>query len=232
MKLLTQTNHCPTNQPTNTFLFRTRNYSFPSLTSGSCVLYSALVPLPFSCYSPLPLPPPSPCNMSNYTLESFTVETSDGVKLRTRLFKPAEGAATKDDSLVIVLVHPYSILGGSQGLLKGIASALADNGYRAVTFDMRGVGRSTGRPSLTGFAEVKDVIGVCKWVCEHLSLQRILLVGSSAGTIFFFLSFFFVSFFALPYFDCMSDTCSWVCMSQICEINHSFLFAYTNLFNY
>lgn len=126
--------------------------------------------------------------MSNYTVESFTVEcSSDGVKLHTRVFKPAsaaegEGEEAKDgNNLGIVLVHPYSVLGGSQGLLKGIASGLALHGYTAVTFDMRGVGRSTGRPSLTGFAEVKDVVAVCNWVSHSLSLPRVLLVGSSAG---------------------------------------------------
>ena len=62
--------------------------------------------------------------MSNFTLESSTVETDDGVKLRTRVFKP--GGEIKDNNLVIVLVHPYSILGGCQGLLKGIASGLAE----------------------------------------------------------------------------------------------------------
>ncbi|KAK4779583.1 hypothetical protein SAY87_015689 [Trapa incisa] len=43
--------------------------------------------------------------------------------------------------------------------------------------------RSTGRASITGFAEVKDVVSVCKWVCSNadLSVGRILLVGSSAG---------------------------------------------------
>ncbi|MED6120592.1 hypothetical protein PIB30_022251 [Stylosanthes scabra] len=115
--------------------------------------------------------------MSNYTVESFMVDSTDGVKLRTRLFKPSEQQGT----MAIVLVHPYSVLGGSQGLLKGIASALADNGYVAVTFDMRGVGRSTGRASLTGFSEVNDVVSVSNWVSNHLSLHRILLVGSSAG---------------------------------------------------
>lgn len=119
--------------------------------------------------------------MSNCTSEFCTVDSSDGVKLNTRIFKPKDEIR---DSLVIVLVHPYSILGGCQGLLKGIASGLAGKGYRAVTFDMRGVGRSTGKASLTGFSEVKDVIAVCKWVCENLSSERILLVGSSAGIIF------------------------------------------------
>ncbi|XP_054805976.1 uncharacterized protein LOC129308692 [Prosopis cineraria] len=116
--------------------------------------------------------------MSNCTVESSMVEAIDGVKLKTRLFKPT--GEIKHD-LVIVLVHPYSVLGGCQGLLKGIASGLAEKGFRAVTFDMRGVGSSTGRPSLTGFSEIKDVIGVCKWVCENLSVDKILLVGSSAG---------------------------------------------------
>ncbi|KAM1114871.1 hypothetical protein EV2_005773 [Malus domestica] len=107
--------------------------------------------------------------MPNCTVESCTVETSDGVKLSTRLFKPREEEDIKEGSPVVVLVHPYSVLGGCQGLLRGIAAGLADRGYKALTFDMRGVGRSTGRASLTGFAEIKDVISVCKWVCENLS---------------------------------------------------------------
>ncbi|KAA8549596.1 hypothetical protein F0562_001386 [Nyssa sinensis] len=115
---------------------------------------------------------------SNFTVESCPVETSDGIKLHTRIFKSKEEIK---DNLVIVLVHPYSVLGGCQGLLKGIASGLASEGYRAVTFDMRGAGKSTGRASLTGFQEIKDVVAVCKWVCENLSADRILLVGSSAG---------------------------------------------------
>ncbi|KAF8395908.1 hypothetical protein HHK36_019863 [Tetracentron sinense] len=68
-----------------------------------------------------------------------------------------------------------------QGLLKGIAVGLAERGHKAVTFDMRGVGRSTGWPSLTGSSEIRDVVAVCKWVCENMSTHRILLVGSSAG---------------------------------------------------
>ncbi|XP_021675527.1 uncharacterized protein LOC110661248 [Hevea brasiliensis] len=117
--------------------------------------------------------------MSSYSIESTTVETNDGVKLLTRLFKPIEDEIK--DKLVIVLVHQYSVLGGCQALLKGMAIGLAQKGYRAVTFDMRGAGSSTGRPSLTGFSEIKDVIAVCKWVCENLSTDKILLVGSSAG---------------------------------------------------
>ncbi|TQE00626.1 hypothetical protein C1H46_013753 [Malus baccata] len=85
-------------------------------------------------------------------VESYTFETNDGVKLSTRLFKPREEKDIKEGSLVVVLVHLYSIHGVCQGLLRGIAAGLADRGYKALIFDMRGVKRSTGRTSLTGFA--------------------------------------------------------------------------------
>lgn len=114
--------------------------------------------------------------------ESVTIEGSDGINLRSRIFKPNKDI--KDDDLGIVLVHPYSVLGGCQSLLRGMATGLANAGYLAVTFDMRGVGRSTGSKSISGFSEVRDVVSVCKWVCENLSVHRILLVGSSAGIIF------------------------------------------------
>ncbi|CAF2368790.1 unnamed protein product [Brassica napus] len=45
----------------------------------------------------------------------------------------------------------------------------------------RGAGKSTGRATLTGFAEVKDVIAVCRWLVQEFEVDRILLVGSSAG---------------------------------------------------
>ncbi|CAK9148472.1 unnamed protein product [Ilex paraguariensis] len=116
--------------------------------------------------------------------ETCTVETSDGIALDTRIFKPTTTTTTTEvpkGNIVIVLIHPYSVLGGCQGLMKGMARGLANKGFTAITFDMRGAGKSTGRPSLTGFSEVKDVVAVCKWVSQNLSTNRILLVGSSAG---------------------------------------------------
>ncbi|KAK8499340.1 hypothetical protein V6N12_036987 [Hibiscus sabdariffa] len=57
--------------------------------------------------------------MSNYEVEYHTVETPDKVNLSARVFKPKDKIK---DNLVIVLVHPYSVLGGRQALLKGIAT--------------------------------------------------------------------------------------------------------------
>lgn len=126
----------------------------------------------------------------NCGVQYCTVDTSDGVKLNTMIFTPDEDQEQEPQSIktdyTIVLVHPYSILGGCQGLLRGMATGLATRGYKAVTFDMRGVGKSTGRASLTGYREVRDVVAVCTWVSLNLSSNRILLVGSSAGTPFLF----------------------------------------------
>ncbi|KAM7505537.1 hypothetical protein LguiB_004441 [Lonicera macranthoides] len=114
------------------------------------------------------------------------IESGDGITLDARIFKPPattnpSSSPPSKGNIVIVLVHPYSVLGGCQGLMTGIARNLANQGLAAVTFDMRGVGRSTGTPSLTGFSEVNDVVSVCKWVLMNLCSNRIVLVGSSAG---------------------------------------------------
>ncbi|XP_057768783.1 uncharacterized protein LOC130988849 [Salvia miltiorrhiza] len=114
--------------------------------------------------------------------ESRTIESAGGVSLDARVYPAADSDSEhRNDGLVAVLVHPYSVLGGFQGLMKGMAAGLANRGVTAVTFNMRGVGNSTGRASLTGFAEVDDVVSVCQWASHNLSARRILLVGSSAG---------------------------------------------------
>ncbi|XP_078443900.1 alpha/beta-Hydrolases superfamily protein [Wolffia australiana] len=110
-------------------------------------------------------------------MESVCVETSGGLKIHARVFSPKYPRS----EVVIVLVHPYTILGGFQGLLRGMAEGLAAAGYKAMTFDMRGAGKSTGWASLTGSAEVEDVIEVCRWAAAALKADGIVLVGSSAG---------------------------------------------------
>ncbi|CAK7342362.1 unnamed protein product [Dovyalis caffra] len=71
--------------------------------------------------------------------------------------------------------------GWEPGTHDGIALRLSIKGLTAITFDMRGVGRSPGWSSLTGFAEIQDVIAVCTWVSQNLSPNKIFLVGSPAG---------------------------------------------------
>ncbi|KAF7090698.1 hypothetical protein CFC21_093404, partial [Triticum aestivum] len=58
-------------------------------------------------------------------MEWTTVETVDGAKLSMRLFKPAASVEDAED-VAVVLVHPYTILGGVQGLLRDMAQGLAE----------------------------------------------------------------------------------------------------------
>ncbi|KAJ8756311.1 hypothetical protein K2173_025123 [Erythroxylum novogranatense] len=119
---------------------------------------------------------------SRSALESCVILTSDGMSLHGRIFKPTHEAIKMNHSkTVFVLVHPYSKLGGCQGLMHGMALRLSIKGFTSITFDMRGVGRSTGRSSFTGFPEIQDVVAVCTWISQNLPAQKILLVGSSAG---------------------------------------------------
>jgi len=61
-----------------------------------------------------------------------------------------------------------------------LRTCLTSQWLSVITFDMRGVGASTGSATFTGKHEVKDVEAVCKWAWQTFD-QNILLVGSSAG---------------------------------------------------
>ena len=92
----------------------------------------------------------------------------------------ARGPECVNKRLCIVLVHQYTKMGGSSALMRGMAKSISRHGFSVVTFDMRGAGKSLGRATWTGSAEVKDVVAVSKWVIRCLQ-QEVLLVGSSAG---------------------------------------------------
>jgi len=89
--------------------------------------------------------------------------------LSALLAAAANGACT-------LIVHQYSVMGGSQELMRGIARELAfRQGCVAVTFDLRGVGASSGRCSLTGHGESDDVAELGAWL-EEAGFSRILLL--------------------------------------------------------
>lgn len=124
--------------------------------------------------------------VSGVVMETARVESTSGVTLSVRVFRPTANATER--AITMVLVHQYSLMGGCQELLRGMAHRLAAKGFTAVTFDMRGVGSSTGKPTLTGASEIHDVVAVCHWASQHCTASSILLVGSSAGEKFLNLS--------------------------------------------
>ncbi|KAL3586496.1 hypothetical protein D5086_013363 [Populus alba] len=85
----------------------------------------------------------SPVSSSMIMSAEFNLLGKDGTTLHVIVFEPSQ-ETTQIKSNAIVLVHPYSKMGGSRTLVHGIASRLSIKGFTAITFDMRSVGRSTG----------------------------------------------------------------------------------------
>ncbi|GMH33204.1 hypothetical protein BSKO_01038 [Bryopsis sp. KO-2023] len=112
--------------------------------------------------------------------ESALITSEDGVVLEAKVFR-SSGRRHDPHLPAIVIVHQYSVLGGSQDLMRGIAQRLAAQGHVCVTFNMRGVGASTGAATITGESEVKDVIAACEWTKSSTKREYLILVGSSAG---------------------------------------------------
>ncbi len=122
----------------------------------------------------------------------FSVPSADaGGVIETRLFWPralntprsatVAAVATASGGACALVVHQYSIMGGSQELMRGIARAFAlTHGVTACTLNLRGVGGSSGHATLRGHAEVDDVVAVGQWL-QHAGFSHILLVCSSAG---------------------------------------------------
>lgn len=98
---------------------------------------------------------------------------------------------------VVLFVHQWGKMGGCASLLSGIASKMVimmytrvevagtvprDGGrFDAVTFNLRGVGDSTGDATFTCVDEIRDVHAVAHHLVSNEGVKRIWLVGSSAG---------------------------------------------------
>jgi len=110
-----------------------------------------------------------------------TIPSSGDVKLAAKVWESDHCAFDEDQKLGVVLVHQWGKLGGSGSLMEGIAQSFNSLGLPALTFDMRGVGRSTGSATIRQFAEVDDVVAAVRYAKDKLKWPRIILLGSSAG---------------------------------------------------
>lgn len=95
-------------------------------------------------------------------------------RIDTRWHGPADGPP-------VLLLHPHPFHGGSMGtrLVYGLAEALAADGYRAVRFDFRGVGRSEGGYD-RGDGETQDALAVRDALAEAAG-RAPAVVGFSFG---------------------------------------------------
>ncbi|KAF4692561.1 hypothetical protein FOZ60_013045 [Perkinsus olseni] len=90
------------------------------------------------------------------------------------------------ENVFVILVHPWGKLGGSHANMSSLARMLSESkGFNCITFDTRGVGRSTGSSTFTGHDEVKDVVAMANYAIENLVTKggkvQFVLLGLSAG---------------------------------------------------
>ena len=64
--------------------------------------------------------------------------------------------------------------------MEGIARIMSQKGYDTITFDLRGIGRSSGSSTWMCRNELLDVQSIIRYVTETLD-RDVFLVGSSAG---------------------------------------------------
>ena len=108
----------------------------------------------------------------------FDVRGAGTVSLGCSLFSLP---TPSNDKVVVLFVHQWGAMGGNGSLMQGMARKMAMKGWVAVTFDHRGVGNSTGTSTYRCHSEVADVVAVVEHLTVRMNIERVFLVGSSAG---------------------------------------------------
>ncbi len=100
-------------------------------------------------------------------------QATDGVQLEGNLSSPDDSNAG-----AAILCHPHSQHGGSMDswMMPVLQRVLVSDGWLALRFNFRGVGRSEGSYD-KGEGELKDVAGAVDYLLEQAGPQPTLLVG-------------------------------------------------------
>jgi hypothetical protein len=123
-----------------------------------------------------------------YHPETLEIGLSSGIQLQGDLWKPLLHPDACDGHKLAVCLHPWSWLGGrkedpyvpslsyrhqyadiQRRVLMTIIPSLLSRDYHVLCYNSRGVGRSTGWASFTGFSEAEDLKALVKWTMETIS---------------------------------------------------------------
>ncbi|XP_006459105.1 hypothetical protein AGABI2DRAFT_218018 [Agaricus bisporus var. bisporus H97] len=112
------------------------------------------------------------------------VPISTGISLELDLIKPRQ--PQEQESKLAICLHPWSRLGGrkSDPVLAFLAEVLLENNYHVVRYNSRGVGKSTGYASFTGFSEGEDLQALVRWALGQIeNVNSVVFVGYSHGSL-------------------------------------------------
>ncbi|TDL25640.1 alpha/beta-hydrolase [Rickenella mellea] len=114
--------------------------------------------------------------------EIITLQSGHAVELRlVPSTIPSAG-----NNKIAVLLHPWSWLGGNMNdpILGSFTQVLLDRRYHIITYNSRGVGKSSGWPSFSSVQEGKDLEDVVQWCLSHVpDVNDVLLLGYSHGSL-------------------------------------------------
>ncbi|OCH84088.1 alpha/beta-hydrolase [Obba rivulosa] len=85
-----------------------------------------------------------------------------------------------------ICLHPWSWLGGRMDdpVLQLLSVPLNQKGYHILRYNSRGVGKSTGWPSLSGSREVQDLQELVQWALGTISpVTSVAIIGYSYGSL-------------------------------------------------
>ncbi|MBN2154757.1 MAG: alpha/beta fold hydrolase [Candidatus Lokiarchaeota archaeon] len=104
---------------------------------------------------------------------------TENILIEARLFLIDKN---RDYPIVCVICHPYSQWGGSMNnnLVVGVRNQLVKSGYPCITFNFRGVGKSTGKMG-TGVEEQQDLQAICTYAQKIFHFTSLFLIGYSYG---------------------------------------------------
>lgn len=128
---------------------------------------------PTATFTPVPTPTPTPA----YIQQPVELVTSDGLNLKGTYFPPAY--ATETAAPALLLLH---MAYGNRDEWQAFAETAQKAGYAALTFDLRGHGRSSGKLAFTPVLDT-DVATALAWLMAQPNIDgaKIGIAGASVG---------------------------------------------------
>ncbi|KAJ3798990.1 Alpha/Beta hydrolase protein [Lentinula aff. detonsa] len=125
------------------------------------------------------------------------IDIDIGVTLKGEYLPPIITNPSEQRVKVAVCLHPWSWLGGNMHdpVLDVLAKPLQTKGYHVFRYNSRGVGGSSGWPTLTGLTEGKDLEAVVDWSVRYVQsgspsstsntvkISDVVIVGYSYGSL-------------------------------------------------
>ncbi|KAI0684706.1 alpha/beta-hydrolase [Cytidiella melzeri] len=112
------------------------------------------------------------------------VQLPSGLRLEAGLTSPRTPSSTS--SKLVVCLHPWSWLGGRMHdpVLQYLKQTLLSRGYHVLRYNSRGVGKSSGWPSLTGKQEGEDLRELVHWAMQQIpAITSLVVLGYSYGSL-------------------------------------------------